>query len=91
MASCWFSFIEASYHKTDTAKKTMKHTRTLITSLMLVFSLFASQGWAEEAAEPAATAQVININTATAEELAALDGIGESKALAIVADRRSRT
>lgn len=87
MASCWFSFIEASYHKDRHSEKTMKHTRTLITSLMLVFSLFASQGWAEEAAEPAATAQVININTATAEELAALDGIGESKALAIVADR----
>ena len=65
----------------------MKHTRTLITSLMLAFSLIASQVQAEEAAEPAATAQVININTATAEELAALDGIGESKALAIVADR----
>ena len=65
----------------------MKKTQTIIASLILAMSLFASQtpAWAEEPAEPLAS--VININTATAEELTALDGIGESKALAIVADR----
>ncbi|WP_417547168.1 ComEA family DNA-binding protein [Marinobacter segnicrescens] len=65
----------------------MKKTQTIIASLILALSLFASQApaWAEEPAKPLAS--VININTATAEELTALDGIGESKALAIVADR----
>ncbi len=47
--------------------------------LMLVFSLLS--GFAQ--AEPA----VININTATVETLASLDGVGESKAQAIIAYR----
>ena len=65
----------------------MKQTKQLFASLVLIFSLFAMQApaWAEEPAEPKAA--VVNINTATAAELARLDGIGETKALAIVADR----
>lgn len=65
----------------------MKHTKQLFASLVLIFSLFAMQApaWAEEPAET--QAQVVNINTATAAELTQLDGIGETKALAIVADR----
>lgn len=66
----------------------MKQTQRYFASLILIFSLFAMQApaWAEEPSEPP-SASAININTATAAELARLDGIGESKALAIVADR----
>lgn len=65
----------------------MKQTQRLFASLLLIVSLFAMQApaWAEEPVE--SQAAVININTATAAELARLDGIGETKALAIVADR----
>lgn len=65
----------------------MKQTQRLFASLVLIFSLFAIQApaWAEEPA--AAQTPVVNINTATAAELTTLDGIGETKALAIVADR----
>lgn len=65
----------------------MKQTKQLFASLVLIFSLFAMQApaWAEEPAAP--QAQVVNINTATAAELTQLDGIGETKALAIIADR----
>ncbi|MGM0572037.1 ComEA family DNA-binding protein [Marinobacter sp.] len=65
----------------------MKQTQTILASLILIFSLFATlaPAWAEEPAGPAAS--TININTASAEELTTLEGIGESKALAIVADR----
>lgn len=81
---CWFLSYKHATYKSDT---TMRKTQTILASLILLFSLVASQApaWAEEPAEP--TASVININTATAEELTTLDGIGESKALAIVADR----
>ncbi|MCK7543704.1 helix-hairpin-helix domain-containing protein [Marinobacter bryozoorum] len=62
----------------------MKKTQTILASLALIISLLAAQApaWAEEP-----VAGTININTASAEELTTLDGIGESKALAIVADR----
>ena len=65
----------------------MKQTQRLFASLVLIFSLFAMQApaWAEEPTEPQAA--VVNINTATAAELTQLEGIGETKALAIVADR----
>lgn len=65
----------------------MNQIQRFFAALTLIFSLFAVQApaWAEE---PAATQDpVVNINTAGAEELTALDGIGESKALAIIADR----
>ncbi|SFR55356.1 competence protein ComEA [Marinobacter daqiaonensis] len=67
----------------------MKKTRQFFTSLALILSLFpvTAQVWAEEPAQQEAS--VVNINTATAAELAVLDGIGESKALAIVADRNA--
>lgn len=41
-------------------------------------------------AAPAAGAVLVNINTATAEELQALPGVGESRAAAIVALRKER-
>lgn len=65
----------------------MKQTQRLFASLVLIVSLLSMQApaWAEEPAEPQAA--VVNINTATAAELTRLDGIGETKALAIVADR----
>lgn len=65
----------------------MKQTQRFFASLVLIFSLFALQApaWAEEPVT--SQAAVVNINTATAAELATLDGIGETKALAIVADR----
>ncbi|MFW5825685.1 MAG: ComEA family DNA-binding protein [Marinobacter sp.] len=65
----------------------MKQTQRAFVILTLIFSLFAVQApaWAEESANPADAK--VNINTATAEELTALDGIGETKALAIIADR----
>ncbi|MDX1757909.1 MAG: helix-hairpin-helix domain-containing protein [Marinobacter sp.] len=53
----------------------------------LLFTLCLFTGIAH--AEPAADAQPVNINTATAAELSSLDGIGESKAQAIVAYRES--
>lgn len=56
----------------------MKST-PIFAALLLVFTLLT--GFAH--AEPTA----ININTATVETLAALDGVGESKAQAIVAYR----
>ncbi|MDX1459225.1 MAG: helix-hairpin-helix domain-containing protein [Marinobacter sp.] len=40
-------------------------------------------------AEPEADLQPVNINTATEEELTTLDGIGQSKAEAIIAYRES--
>jgi len=58
----------------------MKHT-PMIATLVLLFSLFT--GFAH--AEPAA----ININTADIETLASLNGIGQSKAEAIVAYREA--
>lgn len=65
----------------------MKQIQRLFASLVLIFSLFAIQApaWAEEPTETRAA--VVNINTATAAELTMLDGIGETKALAIIADR----
>ncbi len=66
----------------------MKQTTRFLTVLALIFSLFSitAPAFAEEPAEPVAV-QAININTATAAELSQLDGVGETKALAIVADR----
>lgn len=66
----------------------MNQIQRFFTALTLIFSLFAVQAPALAEEEPA-TAQdpVVNINTASAEELTALDGVGESKALAIIADR----
>ena len=54
---------------------------TGLLTLMLILSSAAS--WADDQVEPAK----ININTATAEELDALKGIGKAKAEAIVAYR----
>ncbi|MDI9244576.1 helix-hairpin-helix domain-containing protein [Marinobacter sp. CHS3-4] len=51
----------------------------LIAVLLLVFSLLSGFSHAEPA--------VININTATVETLASLNGVGETKAKAIVAYR----
>lgn len=58
----------------------MKRT-PLIATLVLLFSLFAGLAHAEPA--------TININTADIETLASLNGIGQSKAEAIVAYREA--
>lgn len=61
-------------------------TLTLLLSLLA----FNGQALAEQPATAEQTpAQTININTADATELALLEGIGETKALAIVADRQA--
>lgn len=56
----------------------MKRT-PMIATLVLLFSLFTGFAYAEPA--------TININTADVETLASLNGIGQSKAQAIVAYR----
>lgn len=67
---------------------------TLLMVLTLVF-LFAGGAWAKsdakkkETAAPKVETTKININKATAEELAQLDGIGPQKAKAIVAYRKA--
>lgn len=58
----------------------MKRT-PLIATLVLLFSLFTGFAYAEPAA--------VNINTADAETLSSLNGIGQSKAEAIVAYREA--
>lgn len=56
----------------------------LLASLVLLLSLLTASVYATE--DPASA---ININTATAEQLVTLNGIGQSKAEAIVAYRDS--
>ncbi|MDC0663590.1 ComEA family DNA-binding protein [Marinobacter sp. SS21] len=58
---------------------------SLLATLCLVLCLFTGLAHAE----PEMTDHPININTATVEELRALEGIGESKARAIVAYREN--
>lgn len=60
------------------SKARMKRT-PFIATMVLLFSLFTGFAYAEPA--------TININTADVETLASLDGIGQSKAEAIVAYR----
>lgn len=57
-------------------------TRNLIATFFTAATLFLS-------APLMAEQQPVNINTATAEELTALPGIGEKKAEAIVSDREA--
>ncbi|SFM67511.1 ComEA family DNA-binding protein [Marinobacter zhejiangensis] len=62
----------------------------VLAALVLLLSLLAAPGYATE--EPDTTTVIssaININTATAEQLTSLDGIGQSKAEAIIAYRDS--
>ena len=69
----------------------MSKTNSFLATLTLLLSLlaFGGQVMAEQPAETPAATAVININTATAAELTQLEGIGETKALAIVADRQA--
>lgn len=53
-------------------------------------SLLAMAGVPAFAEEKAALAGVVNINTASAEELALLPGIGASRAAAVIAEREAR-
>ena len=67
----------------------MKFRRILVTSLALVFALVASSGLATAAGKPAPTGKV-NINTATAQQLTALPGVGEKLAARIVEYRQKQ-
>lgn len=63
--------------------------KSTTTALAMLFCLLAIQLPAQ-AEEPAtANTGMVNINTASAEQLAQLDGVGESKAKAIVANREA--
>lgn len=61
----------------------MKFQRIVATGLALVFALVASSGLAVAAGKPAPSGKV-NINTATAQQLTVLPGVGEKLAARIV-------
>lgn len=61
----------------------MKFQRLMATGLALVLALVASTGLAAAAGKPAPTGKV-NINTATAQQLTVLPGVGEKLATRIV-------
>ena len=61
----------------------MKFQRIVATGLALVFALVTSSGVAVAAAKPAPSGKV-NINTATAQQLTVLPGVGEKLAARIV-------
>ena len=61
----------------------MKFQRIVATGLALVLALVASTGMATAAGKPAPTGKV-NINTATAQQLTVLPGVGEKLAARIV-------
>lgn len=69
----------------------MNKTTSFLATFTLLLSLlaFGGQAMAEQPPNAPAASAVININTATAAELTQLEGIGETKALAIVADRQA--
>lgn len=68
----------------------MKFQRMLVTGLALVFALVASSGLATAAAAKAVPAGKININTASAQQLTALPGVGEKLAARIVEYRQKQ-
>jgi competence protein ComEA len=65
----------------------MKINRIVATGLALVMGLLLSSGLAVAASKPAPTGKV-NINTATAEQLQTLPGVGEKLAARIVEYRQ---
>jgi competence protein ComEA len=65
----------------------MKFQRIVATGLALVLALVASTGIATAAGKPAPAGKV-NINTATAQQLTALPGVGEKLAARIVEYRQ---
>jgi competence protein ComEA len=68
----------------------MKFQRILVTGLALVFALVASSGLATAAAGKPAPSGKININTASAQQLTALPGVGEKLAARIVEYRQKQ-
>jgi competence protein ComEA len=68
----------------------MKFQRIVVTGLALVFALVASSGLATAAAAKAAPSGKININTASAQQLTALPGVGEKLAARIVEYRQKQ-
>ena len=64
----------------------MKKTMLIIGLIFNLLSLSLSPAWAEVSSQT----KLMNINTASAQELAELPGIGDKKALAIVAYRDQR-
>lgn len=70
------------------SSNTAKHVAVLLAGLVLCFGT-ASIAQAAPATAAAEQTQAVNINSAGVAELAGLDGIGESKAQAIVEHRES--
>jgi competence protein ComEA len=68
----------------------MKLQRILVTGLALVFALVASSGLATAAPAKAAPSGKINVNTASAQQLTALPGVGEKLAARIVEYRQKQ-
>jgi len=66
---------------------TRKHVAALLLGAVLAAAAAPSSA---RAAEPSGTAPAVNVNTATAEELQTLPGIGEKRARAIVEAREQR-
>jgi competence protein ComEA len=67
----------------------MKFQRIVVTGLALVLALVVSSGLATAAGKPAPTGKV-NINTATAQQLTVLPGVGEKLAARIVEYRQKQ-
>ena len=65
----------------------MKHNRLVAAALAVLFTLGLSAGTALAAAKPAPSGKV-NVNTASAEQLTALPGVGDKLAARIVEYRQ---
>ena len=80
-------------NRDETMSSERKGRALAVTLGLLVLTLIATattDARGDERASTASTAGVVNINTATAEQLGLLPGIGETKARAIVAHRQRR-
>ena len=69
------------------ASRAVRAALAVCTSAAIALAVNAT---AAQAAEPPAAKLVVNINTATPEQLQALPGVGEVRALRIVAERKAK-